>query len=178
MAPSKQDAQQLELGKINGFWGVNGWLKVFSYTDPKEDITQYKKLNLHSNGSMKSLQVEQARMQAKTIVIKFVGYDSREQAEALLGSVVSINKQDLPELEEDEFYWHELIGLNVFNLQQKQLGIVDSMLATQADDVLVIKSADAEKREYLIPFVMEYFVCEVDLENRRIIVDWEFEQVA
>ena len=102
------------------------------------------------------------------MIAKLDGIDDRTQAEALTGCKLYINPQQLPGLEAGEYYWSDLIGLTVETLQAETLGVVAGMLETGADDVMVLQG----DRERLIPFVMEDIVREVDLDKRRLVVDW------
>ena len=99
---------------------------------------------------------------------KLEGVDDRNAAELLRGLDVAVTREDLGEAEEGEFYWVDLVGLAVVNLQGEALGQVEDLLRTGGSDVLVVRG----ERERLIPFVADY-VKSVDREARRITVDWE-----
>ncbi len=109
------------------------------------------------------------RLQGRIVLAKLAGVETREDAEAYIGDKIYIRPEQLPALGEGEYYWSDLIGMEVESVQAEALGRVDEMLETGADDVMVIKG----DRERLIPFVIDDIVREVDLNRRRIIVDWQ-----
>ena len=108
------------------------------------------------------------RLQGRIVLAKLAGIESRDEAAEYIGNKIYIWPEQLPELGEDEYYWSDLIGMEVESIQAEALGRVDDMLETGANDVMVIKG----ERERLIPFVIDDIVREVDLDRRRIVVDW------
>jgi len=166
------------LGKLNAHHGVKGWLKIYSYTDPKENILSYKKVYVFKEGKSeywKEIEFSEGRIQGKGIVAHIKDCNSREASEQFIGSSVGILKEDLKALEEDEIYWHDLIGLTVINQEGITLGKIESMLATPANDVMVIKPAKGSidlQKEYLIPYIKQ-FVLEVDTKLGEVEVDWD-----
>ena len=114
-----------------------------------------------------AIEVE-AKRQGKSILAKLDGIVDRNQAEALIGCQLYIEAGQLPELEAGDYYWSDLIGLAVETVNAEPLGVIEAMMETGADDVMVLQG----DRERLIPFVMDEIVTEVDLENRRLVVDW------
>ena len=165
------------LGQINGHFGVNGWVKVFSYTEPKQSITGYKDVLVCIKGSWTPLQIMQGRLQGKAIVIKFDTFEDRESSERLMGCDIAIHSKNLPKLADDDYYWRDLIGLRVYNKKQIELGVITSMLPTAGHDVVVVnskdKQQDSKKIEHLIPYVFEKYVLEIDLNAKTMMVDWE-----
>jgi len=156
------------VGHITGVQGLKGWVKVFSDTDPRENIVNYSPWMLKAADAIQTLEVE-GRLQGRLVLAKLAGIESREAAAELIGNKIYIWPEQLPELEEDEYYWSDLIGMQVESLTAEALGQVDDMMETGANDVMVVKG----DRERLIPFVLDDIVCEVDLANRRIVVDWQ-----
>ncbi|WP_034856278.1 ribosome maturation factor RimM [Ignatzschineria larvae DSM 13226] len=165
-------AEKIVVGKINGFHGVKGFIKVFSETRPREGILHYQHFLIQRNGAWETLEVEVGQKHSKHILFKFKGLDSRDSVEPLLGSVLHVAREDLPELAEDEIYWVDLYGLKVFNHEDVELGVIEDIFETGANDVLAVKG---EKGEILIPYSMEYIVMEVNLEEGYIVVDWDEE---
>ena len=177
------------VGKINGFFGVKGWVKVFSYTQPKENIISYKKLLIkekqNEGYSWQPYEVSQGRVQGKTIVLHIKGYDNKDDVQKFFGQDIAINANDLPKLGHQDFYWRDLIGLKVNNIEGEYLGIVDSMLATGSNDVLVVKPPkvnlnqgkpkESKAESILIPFVLDMYIIEVDLSSGTIQVDWDMD---
>lgn len=159
----------LELGKISGVFGVKGWVKVYSHTDPRERITNYSPWQVKVRGQWREYPVESGQRQGKTVVAKLKGVDDRDQALLLTGATVAIHPQQLDELNADEYYWYQLEGLDVVNTEGVQLGRVSHMLETGANDVMVVKG----DRERLIPFTQGHAVISVDLSEGVITVDWD-----
>jgi 16S rRNA processing protein RimM len=114
-------------------------------------------------------------MQGKGVVMGLENVTDRDQVQPLIGSELAIKKAQFKPAQDDEFYWADLVGLNVVNLKGEHLGQVDHLLETGANDVLVLKQTNAEAEERLIPFVMEEVVKSVDLDNQIIQVDWELD---
>lgn len=159
------------LGRINAAYGLKGWVKVFSYTDPLEEILKYKPWTLRRRNVDKQVEVEQGRKHGKGLLARLAGAENRDHADALIGNEIW---GELPDLEEGDFYWHQLQGLVVENEVGEILGSVDHMMETGANDVMVVEprleSIDDKKR--LIPYVDEQVVVDVDLEGGRIVVNW------
>jgi len=101
------DEKKLLIGKINGFFGVQGWVKIFSYTEPRKNILEYQPWFFNDNGTYKVIEISTGREQSKTIVAHVKGIDNRDQAGQLIGKDLYIDKDQLPELDDDEHYWHE-----------------------------------------------------------------------
>lgn len=159
----------LDIGKVSGVFGVKGWIKVFSYTDPREGISNYSPWQIKVKGQWREYEVEASQRQGKTIIAKLKGIDDRDQAQLLTGSLIAIHPEQLEALDEDEYYWHQLEGLHVVNTEGTDLGTVSHMLATGANDVMVVKG----DRERLIPFTQGHAVKKVDLAAGVITVDWD-----
>jgi len=102
-------------------------------------------------------------------VVRLAGCADRDQAQLLIGCEIGIRRDQLPTLQPGEYFWNDLIGLQVLNLEGEDFGQVDHLLETGANDVLVVKG----ERERLIPFVMKQVIVEIDLEQGRIRVDWD-----
>lgn len=173
----------VELGKIVGVWGVKGWIKLHSYTRNRVDIAQYKTwfLTRHKKGPEKDNQatvinVMQCREQAKGVVAQLEGLDDRDQAALLSGFGIWVKESDLPELPDGEYYWQQLIGLQVAN-QSQNIGQIKSILETGANDVLVCKAAEAGQPDILIPYTDEV-VLEIDLIEGNMTVDWDPEYLS
>ena len=167
------DQHQAELicvGHILGAQGVKGWVRVFSNTSPRENIVKYSPWTLELGDELKTVGVS-GRSQGKNVLARLEGCEDRNQAEALTGCRILIDPAHLPGLQEGDYYWSELIGLQVESLQGEPLGVVASMLETGAHDVLVL-SGD---RERLIPFVIGEIVHEVDIDRQRMVVDWQLD---
>ena len=161
--------QRIGIGKITGVFGVKGWVKVFSDTAPKENILAYSPWYLEKGNENKLVKVINGRLQGKAIVAQLEDIDDRDQAELLAGWDISIAREQLPSISADEYYWSDLIGLKVSTIDNHDLGVVDYLLETGANDVLVIKG----DRERLIPFLQDQTILKIDLEAGEIKVDWD-----
>ena len=164
----QENNKKLLVGKINGFFGLQGWVKVFSYTNPRTNILNYSPWSIKVDGNFQSIDIANGREQSKTIVAHIKGIDNREDSQKFIGQDIYINKEQLPELTQGEYYWHELIGFDVINKDEEQLGTVDYFVETGANDVLVVKG----KKEYWIPYI-EPFLVSIDSKNNKILVDWD-----
>lgn len=167
---SLQDTH-IQLGAIQGVFGVKGWLKIFSFCRPKEQILDYSKWELKSSTGTASHELQDGKLHGNGIVAKFHNINDRTQAETLIRAEIWVAREEMPELSEDEFYWFQLEGLNVISIEGKSLGKLKRMMETGANDVMVV--ADADKQEILIPYIREQVVKRVDLEKRAITVDWQ-----
>ena len=178
---STSDLEQLEqwvpVGKVNGLFGVKGWIKVFSDTQPRENILTYSPWFLKRNGQWQEFKLLTGKAHGKGVIAHLSGCIDRDVAAELIGSEIAIKREQLPKPLPGEYYWSDLKGLKVINLEGIELGLVDSMLETGANDVMVVLSDDSMskkgKRERLIPFVTGDSVQEVNLEQGYITVDWD-----
>lgn len=157
------------LGQVSGLFGVKGWVKIFSYTEPREAILDYRDCLLGSAGNWSKAQIAEGQLHGKAVILRFAGVSDREEAAAIIGRDVAVSRDRLPEPDTGEYYWADLEGLAVVGPDGTQLGVVSKILATGANDVLVVQG----DKEILIPFLMNDVILEVDLEKGEITVDWE-----
>lgn len=157
------------LGRVSGLFGVNGWVRVFSHTEPREGITRYHPVFLNRQGEWREFRIEAGRAHGAGVVLKFAGCDDRDQAAVLIQSDIAVHRAQLPPPKPGEYYWADLEGLRVVTLEGVELGAVSHLLATGANDVLVVRG----ERERLLPFVRDRVVIEVNLEQRLLRVDWD-----
>ncbi|MFP4244983.1 MAG: ribosome maturation factor RimM, partial [Ectothiorhodospira sp.] len=146
------------VGRIAGVYGVRGWLRLFSETDPRAQLIRYNPLFMEGTGGWQEVRLEEGREHGKGLVAKFEGLDDRAAAATWTGRRLAIRRDQLPPLPEGEYYWAELLGLRVINLEGVELGQVDHLIQTGANDVLVVRG----DRERLIPYVREQVIREVD----------------
>ncbi len=166
--------EPLVMGRCGQPYGVKGWLRVSAYTDPDTNLLQYRPWFLKVAGAWQQVQVTAGRPQAGALVVKLAGVDDRDAAAALAGTDIGVAAAQLPAPAADEYYWKDLIGLQVHNLQGRLLGQVTGLLDNGAHDVLVIRPADPADpapEDLLIPFVAAY-VGRVDLAAGQLEVDW------
>lgn len=168
------------VARFTGSYGVRGWLKVHSFTEPMENLFSYKSLFAKQQGSWQPLTfVEDGKVHGKGLVVKLTGIDTPEQARLYSGVEVAIDASELPALESDEFYWHQLEGLQVFaryeGSEPQLLGRVDHLLETGANDVLVVVPCEGsiDDRERLLPYLPDDVVKTVDLEAGTLLVEWD-----
>jgi 16S rRNA processing protein RimM len=160
----------LSLGRINGFFGVKGWVKVFSDTQPRSNIIQYPVWWLKGPLGWKEHKVVKARPHGKTIIACLEGVGSRETAAALIGMEIGVPREALPDTADGEYYWADLIGCQVVTTTGEAMGQVERLFETGANDVLVTK---AQGKEILIPWVVPDVIVKIDLASRQLTVDWD-----
>ncbi|WP_348675983.1 ribosome maturation factor RimM [uncultured Abyssibacter sp.] len=160
--------QWVVLGEIIGVHGVRGGLTIRSYTDPLDNIFDYKRWQLDERREVKVLN---GGWVGKRMVVQLAEHGrpltDRDQAAALIGARICVPRSALPKT--DELYWADLVGLAVETTDGRPLGEVVNMMETGANDVMVVRGDE----ERLIPFVREHVVHDVDLTARRVVVDWD-----
>lgn len=157
------------LGKISGAFGIKGWVKVHAFTETRVGILDYSSWQLKVNGQWTSYQVLQGQAQGKSVVARLENVQDRDQALALVGCEIAIERDDLPALSADQFYWSDLVGLEVINAQGETFGKVSHLFETGSNDVLVVKG----ERERLVPWIMGDVIKQVSLDEQCIHVDWD-----
>ena len=159
----------ISVGKVSGIFGVRGWIKVYSYTEVRENILTYSPWTLTKDKESKEVKVVDGRRHGKTIVARLQGLDDRDDAAALNGWEILIHSDQLPKARKGEYYWADLIGLHVKTVDGVDFGIVEQMLETGANDVVVVSG----ERERLIPFLQEQTIVDIDLQAGEMLVDWD-----
>ena len=172
-----QASDKVVIGKIGAPHGVKGWVKINTYTDTPEGIFDYQPWLVDRDGRLQSIQVDEWKNHGDGLVARLKGIDDRDVARDWCLKDIRVDAALLPELTENEFYWHQLQDLVVYSQYgntERRLGVVLSLLETGANDVLVVKG-DAEsidRRERLIPYSDQY-VLNIDLGAQRIDVTWD-----
>lgn len=169
---ARTDNKPVVIGRISGLFGVRGWVKIHSFTDPREAILDYGNWLIGTGGEWRPMAVAEGRPHGKTIVARFEGFEDRDDAAALVQAKIGIDRLQLPDTADGEYYWSDLEGLTVERKDGEVLGTVAYLLETGANDVLVVKEGD---RETLIPFLMEKVIMDVDLARGVIRVDWDWD---
>ena len=154
------------IGRITKPHGIHGEVRVKPFTSTVNAIGGLVRVYIQGSGREKMMRIVESRTHKNVVLLKFEGIIDRNGAEDLSGSEILARREWLPDLEEDEYYWADLIGLDVFDERDRSLGQVRTMFSTGADDVVVI---DKNGREILIPF-REEIILEVDLEGGRLLV--------
>lgn len=156
------------MGRVLAPYGVRGWLKVRPETEQPQSLLSYRTWRLSAEGEWRDYRLAEGRVHgASGLVARLEGIDDRDQAARLQGAQIAVPRSALPPAPEGEYYWADLIGLDVVNCEGIELGVVDEVFATGANDVLVVRG----ERERLIPFVQSV-VIEVDLRASRLKLDW------
>lgn len=163
LAPKK-----VVLGKISSPFGVRGWVKVFSYTDPLTNILDYSPWQLQHNGELQTVSVVTGQKHGKGIIVLLENCASAEDTLPFIGANILVNREDLPPVENDEYYWSDLIGLTVFNMDNVNFGKIQHIIETGANEVLIVQG----ERERLIPFGGSV-IKKVDLIQGIMTVDWD-----
>ena len=158
------------VGRIVGLHGVAGEVKLESYTEPRTQIFRYQPWLLKSATGQSEIRGCRGRAQGKGIVATLPDVIDRDRAAGFVGSEIWIDRALLPKAKAGEYYWADLEGLEVFTIEGIPLGRISHLLSTGANDVMVVKDG---RRERLLPFILDHCVKAVDLEARRVTVDWD-----
>lgn len=158
------------MGRIVAPYGIYGWLKIQPDTEMLDGLLDYPDWWLGREGQWQKYEVETARVHSNTLLVKLKGVADRDAAFALKGRQVAVPREQLPEPEENAYYWSDLIDLQVKNLQDVDLGKVSELFETGANDVMVVKG----ERERLLPFIAQV-VLDVNLDAGTMLVDWDAE---
>lgn len=180
LEPAELPADAIEVGRIADAWGVKGWFKVVSHSSSPEALFSAKRWYLQPSergaktfAGTVQLSIRQAKDHSDTVVAWAQGIDDRDAAEALRGARIFVPRSSFPSTTEDEYYWVDLIGLDVVNREGVALGQVKELMSTGPQTVLVLAyEQDGKAQERMIPFVSA-FIDKVDLAEKRITVDWQ-----
>ena len=159
------------MGRLAAPYGVMGWLKVQSYAASSDSLSEHSRWWVRVESEWVCLEVEDSRLQHQGLIAKLVGFENREQVAKLRGAEFGIQRGQLPELPEKEYYWHELVGFAVINIKGETLGVINHLFDSGAQPVIVLKDG---KEERLIPWV-DHVIERVDTGNRILTVDWELD---
>jgi 16S rRNA processing protein RimM len=177
-APVTEDGSKPDLvtvGRITAVYGVRGWIKIHSYTEPMENILQYAQWWLQGDSGWEPLQIDGGKRHGKGLIAHIRDVDDRELAARYCQRDIAIASSELPRLDEGEYYWHQLQGLHVvseFEGQQYDFGQVVQMLETGANDVLLVRGG-SDKRERLIPYLPGEYVTNINLDAGVMTVVWD-----
>ncbi|WP_097461007.1 ribosome maturation factor RimM [Mangrovitalea sediminis] len=173
-----QAEQETVFGRVTSVFGVKGWVKIYSYTDPMENLLEYKRWELRfPDGRRQQVKVIEGRRHGPGLVARLAEVDDRDKARLLCGAEIVVPISSLPPLPEGEYYWHQLEGLSVETLGGQRLGVVDHLMETGSNDVLVVRgdAGSIDDRERLIPYLPSDVVKAVDLAAGKLVVDWDAE---
>ena len=158
----------IQLGFVGAPFGVRGWVKLRSHTDPPERLLEHRTLMLGRGSVWQSYRIEASGRSGGALTVKLSGVEDRDQAQALRGAEIRVPRSELPPPNDRDFYRADLIGCEVVNLEGTGLGRVQNFMETPAQVLMVVRGA----KDILIPAVPQY-LRQVDLQSRRVVVDWE-----
>jgi 16S rRNA processing protein RimM len=164
---SDESSALIELGIVGAPFGVRGWVKLRSHTDPPERLLDHRELQLGLGGAWRAFRIESSGRSGGQLTVKLNGVDDRDQAQALRGAPVCVPRSELPQRDERDFYRADLIGCEVVNLAGVRLGVVQHFVETPAHALMVVRGA----QEYWVPAVPQH-LRRVDLRARQVVVDW------
>lgn len=161
------------VGKLGRPYGVRGWQVLHSFTEPADNLFAYTPWYIQSspNGSWMPVTRCDSKPHKEAYVAQINGIDDRDEAQLLTGALIGVARQSIPEPDQDEYFWHDLIGCQVTNQQGDVLGQVAELMETGAHAILSIKAEDT-KRDLLVPFTQEY-VLSVDAKQKQLVVNWQ-----
>lgn len=168
----------INVGRVTGAHGIKGWVKIHSQTEPGDNIFNYEPWYVKTAHGVKAIELVEWRNHGKGYVAQLKGIEDRNQAEAFCPVVIAVEKDKLPSLGKDDFYWFDLEGCRVistFDDTKIDLGLVKRIMPTGANDVLVVAGDEhsLDQNERLIPYVLGQFVTQVNIEEKVIHVDWD-----
>lgn len=170
MQEQAQAAGVVVVGRVGAAHGVKGWLRVASFTAPAENILDYRPWLLQTRGAWRRMELAEAAPRRRDgLLCRFANLTERAAAEAFRGALIGVPEAALPALGEREYYWRDLLGLDVVTVAGASLGRVENLLETGANDALVVRDGE---RERLVPFVA-HVARDVDLQRGVVVVDWE-----
>lgn len=163
------------VGRVTGLHGIKGWLKLASYTEPRENLLHYHPWYMQfAPGELNDehpLTIAEGAAQGKSLLARMEGSADRELASRWLGAEIAVRREEFPQLPEGEYYWSQLIGLQVINVEGVGFGVVDYLIDTGANDVLIVRG----DRERLIPYVKDSVIKNIDIARGLMRVDWDAE---
>lgn len=166
----------VEVGRFGSVYGVRGWIRIHSYTDDPENIFDYGPWYTQAGDNLKEIVLTEWKRHGDGYICKLEGFDQREESQSLTGRSVYVDESALPPLPEGEFYLNSLIGMHVVNTDGYDLGVVQDLMETGANDVLVVKANENDaygKKERLLPLVLDHTVLRVDSDRNVVEVVWD-----
>jgi 16S rRNA processing protein RimM len=165
---SGEPSSLIELGIVGAPFGVRGWVKLRSYTEPPDRLLEHRSLQLRVGGVWRAYRIETSGRSGGQLTVKLIGVEDRDEAQKLRGAAVGVPRSELPERSEKDFYRADLIGCEVVNLKGVRLGVVQHFVEIPAHALMVVRG----EQEYWVPAVPQH-LRRVDLQARRVIVDWD-----
>ncbi len=164
------DSRWVTLGCLGKTHGLQGWMWVRSDCDPADAIFDYQPLHARQGKQLLPIRWEKSQLHAKGMIAKIKGIDTPEQAKAWVSALLEVPRDALPDAGKDCWYWADLVGLSVISTDGLEFGLVDHLFDTGGGAIMSVR---ADGKEHLIPFIMDQVVQSVDIEAKRITVDWD-----
>jgi 16S rRNA processing protein RimM len=164
---SEQASALIQLGFVGAPFGVRGWIKLRSHTDPPERLLEHRSLRIGRGSVWQNYRIEASGRSGGALTVKLAGVEDRDQAQALRGAQVCVPRSELPQRDDKDFYRADLIGCEAVNLDGAHLGVVLHFIETPVQVLMVVRGV----QEFWIPAVPQH-LRRVDLAARRVIVDW------
>jgi 16S rRNA processing protein RimM len=164
---SEQASALIQLGFVGAPFGVRGWIKLRSHTDPPERLLEHRSLRIGQGSVWQNYRIEASGRSGGALTVKLAGVEDRDQAQALRGAQVCVPRSELPQRDDKDFYRADLIGCEAVNLDGARLGVVQHFIETPVQVLMVVRGV----QEFWIPAVPQH-LRRVDLEARRVVVDW------
>lgn len=159
------------VGRFGRPHGIKGFITIHSFTEPRDNILSYTDWHAYIAKQWQPLKIEQIETTNKSILAKIEGFHEREHLSSLTNVDLAISRTQLPSLTQGEYYWHQLVGMQVTNQQGIVFGKVTEIMPTGSNDVLVIEG----ERRHLIPYLPGQFIIDVDMDKNLISVDWDMD---
>ena len=169
MSAAGSAARRVVLGRITGVFGIKGWVKVQSFTDPAESILNFREWQLEQRTARRAVEVREGRRHGTQVVAHLASFDDRDAAATLVGAEISVARESLPTLASREYYQADLIGLSVRDMAGGVLGRIDHFVDAPAHAVMVVVGGG---RELWVPAIPPY-LRRVDLAQGEVLVDWQ-----
>ncbi len=165
---SGEPSSLIELGIVGAPFGVRGWIKLRSYTEPPDRLLEHRSLQLRLGGAWRTYRIEASGHSGGQLTVKLVGVEDRDEAQALRGAPIGVLRSELPPRSDKDFYRTDLIGCEVLNLKGVRLGVVQHFVEIPAHALMVVRG----EQEYWVPAVPQH-LRRVDLQARQVVVDWD-----
>lgn len=170
---SSLSTEWVSLAKVGRPFGVKGWVHVHPINDMPDLLLSLESVNLlYPNGKQEDIQIKASKAHGVSLVMNFEGPADRDIVKRFTNAMVRIRHEDLPSLAEGEYYWVDMVGCDVHDAQGQQIGVVDHFFETGAHQVIAIMQ---DQTTVCAPFIMNDTVVSIDLESRRIVMDWPFD---
>lgn len=166
----------ITIGKIVGAYGILGWMRILSFTEKNNNIFHYSPYFIIKHSTWKLIYLEKWKLIGKRYIVKIRGISNRDSAQSLSRCNIIIDERQFPDINDDEYYWKDLIGCVVMTVQGVLLGNIISIIETTANDVLVVKMYQYNLRKIkncLIPFLIKKVIKNINLITRTVVVDWD-----